>query len=202
MKICLNNISKRYQQNWIFKDLTLEIQDGSSLAILGNNGSGKSSLLRIIASMQSATKGTITYTHQETQIEPIAIYNMLSYAAVGMQLIEEFTLSELLTFHFSFKKSINQLRVEEIISILDMKNVQSKLVGDFSSGMKQRVKLAQAIFTDAPLLLLDEPCSNLDKHGIAQYQEWIATYQNNRTIIVASNDVNEYSFCKQQIVLA
>lgn len=202
MKICLNNISKRYQQNWIFKDLSLEIQDGSSLAILGNNGSGKSSLLRIIASMQSATKGTITYTHQQEQIEPNAIYNMLSYAAVGMQLIEEFTLSELLTFHFSFKKSINQLRVEEIISILDMKNVQSKLVGDFSSGMKQRVKLAQAIFTDAPLLLLDEPCSNLDKHGIAQYQEWIATYQNNRTIIVASNDVNEYSFCKQQIVLA
>jgi ABC-type multidrug transport system ATPase subunit len=202
MKICLNNISKRYQQNWIFKELTLEIQDGSSLAILGNNGSGKSSLLRIIASMQSATKGTITYTHQQEQIEPTAIYNMLSYAAVGMQLIEEFTLSELLTFHFSFKKSINQLRVEEIISILDMKNVQSKLVGDFSSGMKQRVKLAQAIFTDAPLLLLDEPCSNLDKHGIAQYQEWIATYQNNRTIIVASNDVNEYSFCKQQIVLA
>lgn len=202
MKICLNNISKRYQQNWIFKDLTLEIQDGSSLAILGNNGSGKSSLLRIIASMQSATKGTITYTHQQEQIEPNAIYNMLSYAAVGMQLIEEFTLSELLTFHFSFKKSINQLRVEEIISILEMKNVQSKLVGDFSSGMKQRVKLAQAIFTDAPLLLLDEPCSNLDKHGIAQYQEWIATYQNNRTIIVASNDVNEYSFCKQQIVLA
>lgn len=202
MKICLNNISKRYQQNWIFKDLTLEIQDGSSLAILGNNGSGKSSLLRIIASMQSATKGTITYTHQQEQIEPNAIYSMLSYAAVGMQLIEEFTLSELLTFHFSFKKSINQLRVEEIISILDMKNVQSKLVGDFSSGMKQRVKLAQAIFTDAPLLLLDEPCSNLDKHGIAQYHEWIATYQNNRTIIVASNDVNEYSFCKQQIVLA
>lgn len=202
MKICLNNISKRYQQNWIFKDLTLEIQDGSSLAILGNNGSGKSSLLRIIASMQSATKGTITYTHQQEQIEPNAIYNMLSYAAVGMQLIEEFTLSELLTFHFSFKKSINQLRVEEIISILDMKNVQSKLVGDFSSGMKQRVKLAQAIFTDAPLLLLDEPCSNLDKHGIAQYQEWMATYQNNRTIIVASNDSNEYSFCKEQIMLS
>jgi ABC-type multidrug transport system ATPase subunit len=119
-----------------------------------------------------------------------------------MQLIEEFTLSELLSFHFSFKKSINQLTVAEIISILDMKNVQSKLVGDFSSGMKQRVKLAQAIFTDAPLLLLDEPCSNLDKHGIAQYQEWMATYHNNRTIIVASNDSNEYSFCKEQIMLS
>ena len=202
MKICLNQISKRYQQHWIFKDISLEIQEGSTLAILGNNGSGKSSLLRIIASMQSATKGSITYTHQQEHIDPNAVYKMLSYAAVGMQLIEEFTLSELLTFHFSFKKSINQLRIEEIIAILDMKNVQSKLVGDFSSGMKQRVKLAQAIFTDAPLLLLDEPCSNLDKHGIAQYQEWIATYQNNRTIIVASNDVNEYSFCQQQIVLA
>ncbi|MEY4292048.1 MAG: hypothetical protein RIQ61_425 [Bacteroidota bacterium] len=202
MKICLNQIAKRYQQNWIFKDLSLDIPSGTSLAILGNNGSGKSSLLRIIAAMQTATKGSITYTHNEQNIDSNSLYKQLSYAAVGMQLIEEFTLSELLSFHFSFKKSIHQLTVAEIISILDMKNVQSKLVGDFSSGMKQRVKLAQAIFTDAPLLLLDEPCSNLDKHGIAQYQEWMATYQNNRTIIVASNDSNEYSFCKEQIMLS
>ncbi len=202
MKICLNQIAKRYQQNWIFKDLSLDIPSGTSLAILGNNGSGKSSLLRIIAAMQTATKGSITYTLNQQNIDSNSLYKQLSYAAVGMQLIEEFTLSELLSFHFSFKKSIHQLTVAEIISILDMKNVQSKLVGDFSSGMKQRVKLAQAIFTDAPLLLLDEPCSNLDKHGIAQYQEWMATYQNNRTIIVASNDSNEYSFCKEQIMLS
>lgn len=202
MKICLNQIAKRYQQNWIFKDLSLDIPSGTSLAILGNNGSGKSSLLRIIAAMQTATKGSITYTHNQQNIDSISLYKQLSYAAVGMQLIEEFTLSELLSFHFSFKKSIHQLTVAEIISILDMKNVQSKLVGDFSSGMKQRVKLAQAIFTDAPLLLLDEPCSNLDKHGIAQYQEWMATYHNNRTIIIASNDSNEYSFCKEQIMLS
>ena len=202
MKICLNQIAKRYQQNWIFKDLSLDIPSGTSLAILGNNGSGKSSLLRIIAAMQTATKGSITYTHNQQNIDSNSLYKQLSYAAVGMQLIEEFTLSELLSFHFSFKKSIHQLTVAEIISILDMKNVQSKLVGDFSSGMKQRVKVAQAIFTDAPLLLLDEPCSNLDKHGIAQYQEWMATYQNNRTIIVASNDSNEYSFWKEQIMLS
>jgi len=202
MKICLNQIAKRYQQNWIFKDLSLDIPSGTSLAILGNNGSGKSSLLRIIAAMQTATKGSITYTLNQQNIDSNLLYKQLSYSAVGMQLIEEFTLSELLSFHFSFKKSIHQLTVAEIISILDMKNVQSKLVGDFSSGMKQRVKLAQAIFTDAPLLLLDEPCSNLDKHGIAQYQEWMATYQNNRTIIVASNDSNEYSFCKEQIMLS
>ncbi len=202
MKICLNQIAKRYQQNWIFKDLSLDIPSGTSLAILGNNGSGKSSLLRIIAAMQTATKGSITYTLNQQNIDSNSLYKQLSYAAVGMQLIEEFTLSELLSFHFSFKKSIHQLTVAEIISILDMKNVQSKLVGDFSSGMKQRVKLAQAIFTDTPLLLLDEPCSNLDKHGIAQYQEWMATYQNNRTIIVASNDSNEYSFCKEQIMLS
>jgi len=202
MKICLNQIAKRYQQNWIFKDLSLDIPSDTSLAILGNNGSGKSSLLRIIAAMQTATKGSITYTHNQQNIDSNSLYKQLSYAAVGMQLIEEFTLSELLSFHFSFKKSIHQLTVAEIISILDMKNVQYKLVGDFSSGMKQRVKLAQAIFTDAPLLLLDEPCSNLDKHGIAQYQEWMATYHNNRTIIVASNDSNEYSFCKEQIMLS
>ena len=100
MKICLNQIAKRYQQNWIFKDLSLDIPSGTSLAILGNNGSGKSSLLRIIAAMQTATKGSITYTHNQQNIDSNSLYKQLSYAAVGMQLIEEFTLSELLSFHF------------------------------------------------------------------------------------------------------
>ena len=199
MKICLNQIAKRYQQNWIFKDLSLDIPSGTSLAILGNNGSGKSSLLRIIAAMQTATKGSITYTHNQQNIDSNSLYKQLSYAAVGMQLIEEFTLSELLSFHFSFKKSIHQLTVAEIISILDMKNVQSKLVGDFSSGMKQRIKLAQAIFSDVPVLFLDEPCTNLDETGYALYQSLIQDYASHKLIIVSSNDKAEYHFCEEVI---
>ena len=67
--------------------------------------------------------------------------------------------------------------------------------------MKQRVKLAQAIFSDTPVLLLDEPCTNLDQQGVDQYTSWIDQYTKDRLVIVASNDVREYYFCKDNIAL-
>ena len=67
--------------------------------------------------------------------------------------------------------------------------------------MKQRVKMAQAIFSDVPVILLDEPCTNLDSTGIALYQQLISTYCSNRLVIVSSNDEAEYGFCKEQVNL-
>ena len=74
-----------------------------------------------------------------------------------------------------------------------------KPIADYSSGMKQRVKLAQAIFSDTPVLLLDEPCSNLDQQGVGQYNSWIEQYSKDRLVIIASNDEREYHFCKERI---
>ncbi len=67
--------------------------------------------------------------------------------------------------------------------------------------MKQRVKLAQAIFSDTELLFLDEPCTNLDQKGVEQYKQWIEDYGKNRLVIIASNDIREYYFCNHQIVI-
>lgn len=200
MTISLENIGKRFQRYWIFKDVNYTFSQPGAYALLGPNGCGKSTLLRVIAGMQSPSNGKVHVKDVNGQpVEISSIFKQASFCAPGMELVEELTLREFLNFHFSFKKPLNGLTTESIIDIIGLKNAADKQIGDYSSGMKQRVKLAQAIFADTPILLLDEPCTNLDQAGVEQYRGWMEQYAKNRLVIVASNDEREYFFCKEVI---
>lgn len=199
MKIYLEHISKRFQRHWIFKDVNLEFSGPGTYAILGRNGSGKSTLMRIIAGMQTPSKGKMRYEQNGSSIATDKIFRELSFCAPSQEIVEEMTLQEFLTFHFKFKEILQGVSVADIINITGLENAKDKPIMNYSSGMKQRVKLAQAIFTDSPILMLDEPCTNLDDDGVQQYRNWIEQYTNSRLVIVASNDVREYYFCKEQI---
>ncbi|MCB0698607.1 MAG: ABC transporter ATP-binding protein [Chitinophagales bacterium] len=199
MKISLKHISKRFQKHWIFKDVNTVFLSSGKYAILGPNGSGKSTLLRVIAGMQSPSTGELTYELNDEQVDKDKLFNHISFCAPAQEIVEEFTLTEFLKFHFSFKKIIAGLDIPHIIETIGLQHAQDKPIEEYSSGMKQRVKLAQAIFTDTPVLLLDEPCTNLDEHGVQQYREWIDKYCSNRLVIVASNDVREHYFCTERI---
>jgi ABC-type multidrug transport system ATPase subunit len=201
MRISLNQVGKRYQQYWVFKGLDYTFESGRRYAILGANGSGKSTLLRVLAGMQHPNKGTIAYQLSGTNVTPEKLYSHVSYCAPGMDIIEEMSLTEFLAFHFTFKKIIAGFDVKKIIEAMGLQSVSHKYIHDFSSGMKQRVKLAQAFFTDTPLLLLDEPCSNLDLQGVATYQQWLKEYTGNRLVIIASNDEREYEAVEDVIVI-
>lgn len=201
MRISLNQVGKRYQQYWVFKGLDYTFEPGRSYAILGANGSGKSTLLRVLAGMQNPNKGTIAYQLSGTNVTPEKLYSYVSYCAPGMDIIEEMSLTEFLSFHFTFKKIIAGFDVKKIIEAMGLQSVSHKYIHDFSSGMKQRVKLAQAFFTDTPMLLLDEPCSNLDLQGVATYQNWLKEYTGKRLVIIASNDEREYEDVEDVIVI-
>ena len=201
MKISLEHVSKRFQRYWIFKDINYSFNIDESTALLGPNGCGKSTLLRIIVGMQAPSLGKVRFENNDTVIPANEIYGHVSFCAPGMELVEELTLREFFDFHFSFKRTLSSLSVDSIIGLTGLKDVEDKPIGDYSSGMKQRVKLAQAIFSDTPVLLLDEPCTNLDQQGMEQYREWIENYTHNRLVIVASNDAREYFFCRKQLVL-
>ena len=201
MKITLEHISKRFQRYWIFKDINYSFTAPEAYALLGPNGCGKSTLLRIVAGMQSPSLGKVCFYNGDTLIPTNEIFSSISFCAPGMEIVEELTLREFLDFHFSFKRPLPGLSIDKIIELCNLKNAVNKPIGDYSSGMKQRVKLAQAIFSDTPILLLDEPCTNLDQQGVEQYREWIEVYGKNRLIIVASNDPREYFFCKERIVI-
>lgn len=199
MKILLSDAGKRYNREWIFRHLTYEFNTGNAYAITGNNGSGKSTLLQVIAGAVQHNEGVVEFIIDGSKIEAEKHHHHLSLAAPYLELPEELTLTEVLEFHQSFKAFLPGITVSFIIDVSGLKQAAHKQIRYFSSGMKQRVKLAQAIFSNVPLVLLDEPCSNLDAAGIALYHQLIQNYCNSRLVIVSSNDEQEYSFCNEKI---
>ncbi|NBV10041.1 MAG: ATP-binding cassette domain-containing protein [Chitinophagia bacterium] len=203
MRIQVTAASKRFNTEWIFSNLNFNFTTGQHYALIGNNGSGKSTLLQIIAGYIGLTKGDIQWisTSNET-IDSTNIFHYISIAAPYLELVEEFTALEQIAFHQQFKPLQNGLEPIELLEKIGLKNAAKKQIRNFSSGMKQRLKLALAIFDQAPILLLDEPCSNLDQEGIQTYHQLMQAYAMHKLIIVASNDPQEYQFCSQQLSLS
>lgn len=194
-KISLTQAGKRFNKDWIFSNLDFNFDQGHHYAVIGNNGSGKSTLLQIIAGYGTLTKGKVAWEgHDDT-----TIFQDISFAAPYLELVEEFTTLEQFHFHTQFKPLQKQLNVESIIELIGLKKAADKQIRYFSSGMKQRLKLALAIFSDSPILLLDEPCSNLDQEGYELYNHLIQAYALHKLIIVGSNDLEEYKYCSQHL---
>lgn len=196
----LQNCGKRFNRNWIFKNLNFSFSSGNAYAILGPNGSGKSTLLQCIAGYMAISQGDIKFDNGNPIAEEQK-YQYLSLASPFLELVEEFTLKETLAFHFKMKKLAHLSSTNEIVEVLGLEHSLNKQLKFYSSGMKQRVKIALAIFSDTPVLMLDEPCTNFDEKAIAWYQDLIEKYTANRLILVASNQPHEYEFCQEKINL-
>ena len=200
MNINLTNTGKRFNRDWIFKNLTYKFEQGKSYAITGNNGSGKSTLLQVIAGASIHSQGTIEYKNVENKnIENENAFEQISIAAPYLDLIEEMTANEFLLFHAAFKPLTKT--ITEILLAVGLDNAANKQIRYYSSGMKQRLKLAQAFFSNTSVLLLDEPTTNLDEEGISVYKKLWATNTQNRLVIVSSNDKVEYQNCGEIINL-
>lgn len=193
---------KKFGAEWIFRNLNLDIHSAEKIAILGLNGSGKSTLLQALSGYLTLNEGEISFTLNSDKIDSEKMYKHCSYASPYLDLIEDFTLEELIKHTNIYKPFINNLTTQQIIEISGMGEHSTKFIHQFSSGMKQRLKLTLAILADAPILLLDEPTSNLDATVISWYQKMIETYAMHKTIIVCSNSIKEeYLFCSKTIVM-
>jgi ABC-type multidrug transport system ATPase subunit len=201
MRILAENLGKRFNKEWIFKGLNLDFQINHAYAITGPNGSGKSTLLQVLSGMMPLSEGNITYSEQKKVIPPDKIYKYLSIAVPYMELIEEFTLAEQIDFHSRFKKLKNNISNAELIQIMQLDKSKDKETRYFSSGMKMRLKLGLAFYSDTPILLLDEPTSNLDSKGIEWYQKEIKNSLKDRLVIICSNQKTEYECCGKVIDL-
>jgi len=141
MTITLNGIGKKFNTEWIFRNLTARFETGEGTVITGRNGSGKSTLLQVIAGNIHPTTGTIGYKLDGKKIPDTEIFRHLSLVAPYQELIEEFTLQEMLEFHFSFKPLVDGFTIPKIIDLLAFAQAKTKPILKYSSGMKQRVKL-------------------------------------------------------------
>ncbi len=199
MQITLNNVGKRFNREWIFRHCSYQFQPARSYAITGSNGSGKSTLLQVISGSLTHNEGSIAITNGGQAIAAEQLYTSISIAAPYLELIEEMTAKEMLDFHAQFKPLIDTISIHEILKTVGLETAINKQIRYYSSGMKQRLKLAQAFFSNTPILLLDEPTTNLDADGTALYHQLISNYTNGKLVIISSNDKQEYAFCEQVI---
>lgn len=200
MQITLTNVGKRFNREWIFRHCSFTFLPGKKYAITGSNGSGKSTLLQVIAGSLSHNEGKVAFHLHQQAVESEAHFQHISIAAPYLELIEEMTAAEFLAFHQQFKPLSTSNK--EILQIVGLQQATNKQIRYYSSGMKQRLKLAQAFFSNSPVLLLDEPTTNLDAEGIAVYQQLVQHHTANKLVIISSNDVQEYAFCEEVIAIA
>lgn len=198
MEINLNKVGRRFNKEWIFKNIDFNFTADNKYAVLGPNGSGKSTFLSILLGSLTPSEGEISY-HNPNEIRVENVYQYISFAAPYLDLVEEFTLEETINFHFQFKAYAEGLSASSVLELLGLEKSQDKALKHFSSGMKQRTKLALACCTNTPILILDEPTSNLDTQGIDWYLNLVNDYTANKMIIIGSNQEHEYSFCNQRL---
>lgn len=197
-RIYLQQIGKRFNRDWIFRGVDLVFDSGNRYALTGSDGSGKSTLLQLIGGMIQHSEGSIEYFNESYGSIPLElIHQDVSMAAPYLELVEEMTAMEFLDFHQSFKK-LSRSKLE-ILNAVQLENAAHKQIRYYSSGMKQRLKLAQAIFSEGSILLLDEPTTNLDQSGIDLYEHLLNNQVRDRILIISSNEPREYKHCNHVI---
>jgi ABC-type multidrug transport system ATPase subunit len=199
MTISLSDAGKRFNRDWIFRHVNYTFETGTSYAITGPNGSGKSTLLLALSGSMMLNEGKIEYRIRNKEQKNEEVYQHVSICAPYLEVVEEMTFKEFLGFHHGFKPFLPDITPDSIITAVGLEKAVNKQIRYYSSGMKQRVKLAQCIFSDTAIVLLDEPCTNLDTAGIELYHSLINDYCKNRLVVVSSNDEVEYKFCEQKI---
>jgi len=200
LNITLHNLGRRFNQEWIFKGLDYTFSSNNKYAILGPNGSGKSTLIKVLTGQLTPSEGKIQFFDAQAEIHVDDIYSHVSIAAPYIELIEEYTLGELLDFHFKFKSYLPNYNRDKVIQLLRMEKSVNKGIKFFSSGMKQRVKLVLACCSMSKILFLDEPTSNMDVEGEEWYLDLLThTQLEDRILIIGSNQEKEYGFCNFNI---
>ncbi|MFN5620457.1 MAG: ATP-binding cassette domain-containing protein [Flavobacteriales bacterium] len=200
MQIELHHTGKKYQREWIFREVNAQWKSGARIAIVGGNGSGKSTLAQIVSGFLSSSEGEVSWNLHQSNITRDKLYTHVSLCTPLMQLWDDFTLAENFELLSRFKATRGQLTLAEFAAMIGLEHVKHRTLKHYSSGMRQRVKLGLAILADTPLLILDEPCSHLDASAISWYQQLLESHAENRTIIVASNnDTQELFLCTEQI---
>lgn len=202
MKIEIENLTKRYRFKPIIKSLNFVIQSGQHFAVKGPNGSGKSTLLKIISGFLSPSEGKITYSLSDDKIDRGEIWRHLSYAAPYIDLISSYTVEEYLNFHLKLRSFRNKTSISEFLEYVHLERHKSKLTDHLSSGMKQRLKLGICLFTEADLIILDEPGTNLDTGN----HFWLMNTLKfpvvaSTTCLIASNDMKDLTTCVDEIEL-
>jgi heme exporter protein A len=201
-RITATNISQRFERRRLFSDLAIDLRTGDSLAVTGPNGSGKSTLLLILARLLSPTKGQVQYYRDENVLEDGEWRGGIGFVAPYMNLYDQLSGEENLKF-FAGLTGLNLTgkRTNELLELVGLSGRGHDLVGQYSSGMKQRLKYAVSLRSDPAWLFLDEPTANLDEPGKEMVRAIIERQRSKCVVVIATNEAEEYELAQQQCQL-
>lgn len=195
MEVTLRSVARNFGREVVFRGVDHVFAAGSRTALLGPNGSGKSTLLQVVGGALAPTDGTVEHRCDGRRVDPDAVYRRVAFATPYLGLYEDLSLRDALAFHHRLKPFRPGIAAADVARTAYLDRELDKPVRQFSSGMRQRLKLVLALLSDVPLLLLDEPTSNLDARGIAWFGDLLRDHLQGRTLLVASNRVDAETAC-------
>lgn len=202
MKIEVKDLGKKFIKEWIFRHIDFTFEENQSYAITGPNGSGKSTFIQSVAGFIPTNEGTVEYYQGDKLIPEDEIFETLDIITPYLELIEEFTLDEFLAFHFKFKSLKTGYSLNDFVEKIYLQNDRAKQIKNYSSGMKQRLKLGLGFFSTSQVCFLDEPTTNLDEQGIAWYLDNVKDLLGKKLLLISSNQKQEYEFCDKVLSIA
>jgi len=200
IKLRALNLTKKFDRKIIFENVSFELSEGSSLAITGKNGSGKSTLIKIIANVIEKSGGEINFFSNGTEVKREHFYKYIGFVSPYLNLYDEFTGYENLKIISNIRGTKGD-NIDGVLKKVGLYDRRHDLLKIYSSGMKQRLKIAFSILHNPEILLFDEPTSNLDSEGINVVDEITNDYKNGRILVIATNDEHEKSLCESEVNL-
>lgn len=163
--IALTGLGKRFGARWVLRGVTLDVSRGEAVGLLGANGSGKSTVLRILGTLLNPTVGGATIDGLDIASEASEVRGRVGYLAHTPGLYDDLTARENLRFAADML-GLGYAAVEESLDRVGLAGVASDRVRGFSAGMQRRLGIARLLLRAPRILLLDEPYSNLDTEGV------------------------------------
>ena len=202
VRVELRDIAKSFNRRAIFDNVTMTVEDGHALCVTGANGSGKSTLLRVICGLLRPTRGVVTITVDDKPYLPAEVRNAFGVVAPDVALYGELTALENMVFFSRVRGlSARSLDVEGLLARVGLAGRGDDEVHTYSSGMRHRLKYACALLHHPPILLLDEPSTNLDEDGIAIVRQVMVEQKQHGLLIFATNDTQEVALGDQVVRL-
>jgi heme exporter protein A len=194
------NLTRKFDRKIIFENVNFELTPGSATAITGRNGSGKSTLIKIIANLLIQSSGELNLFDGGEKVKKENVFKYIGFVSPYLNLYDEFTGYENLKIISDIRGSGHE-NIDNVLKRVGLYNRRNDLLKIYSSGMKQRLKIAFAILHEPKMMLLDEPTSNLDLEGISVVDDIANEYKRDRILIIATNDAHERSLCGNEINL-
>ena len=201
LQIHVEQVAKRFGREWILRDVNASFRSGQVYGIEGRNGSGKSTLIRLLSGQLSPSRGRIRFQLEGKLVAATARYPQVSWTGPYLELVEQLTVAEQLEFHFGLKPLLPELTVNDVLNRIELQRYRNRTLLECSSGMRQRVLLATALYAATPLLLLDEPTVTLDDTAAEWFAGELRRFAPGRLVIIASNDARDLALCDECLSL-